>query len=300
MNRHISLLLLALIFTLLFTPVESFAQNTTDGNWMTLRSDDGDVTFEFPSEYSYYFNRDGFFTSKGPGQIELREAGFLSARVGNTVLWFETFSAPSSAREALLNSSIRRGSATAKGKQDGISFEEVVTSDEKHRFVSRYFYSNGKVLVVSAASRGGETEVMKRFLNSFRKLSKDAPLDPAAIVLSKLKSTEISVERVGLPASTPGKPADPPSDSTPLLVVSKPRPTYIDRARQKSVTGNVRLRLEFAVNGSIPNIELVQELPDGLTRQALFAALRLKFLPEERSGSPVITKRTLEYGFAIY
>jgi hypothetical protein len=53
-------------------------------------------------------------------------------------------------------------------------------------------------------------------------------------------------------------------------------------------------------NGSIPDITVLKTLPEGLLRQAVFAALRTKFIPKEKDGLPIATKSTFEFGFHIY
>jgi hypothetical protein len=60
------------------------------------------------------------------------------------------------------------------------------------------------------------------------------------------------------------------------------------------------LKIVFAENGFIPKIEATQVLPDGLLRQAVFAAIRIKFLPEEKDDIPQTITKTVEYSFAIY
>ena len=66
------------------------------------------------------------------------------------------------------------------------------------------------------------------------------------------------------------------------------------------VQGVVLVRLRFGSDGFIRQIGVVKGLPDGLVGQVIFAVLRMKFLPEERSGKPVDIEKQMEYGFALY
>src|SRR5262249_50045715 len=101
-----------------------------------------------------------------------------------------------------------------------------------------------------------------------------------------------------------GKPSQltvPAVDPTkPLVVVRKSIASYDPLARSQNVSGVVRLRLKLSENGSISEIVVLQSLPGGLLRQAVYAAVRTKFLPREKDGKPVASVVTFEWEFKIY
>lgn len=68
----------------------------------------------------------------------------------------------------------------------------------------------------------------------------------------------------------------------------------------KAVTGTIRVRLTFAKDGFVSKIVVLKSLPEGLLRQSLFAALRIKFLPKMKDGSPETVIKMVEYKFDIY
>jgi TonB family protein len=87
---------------------------------------------------------------------------------------------------------------------------------------------------------------------------------------------------------------------TKVRLLSKPDPTYTDRARYNQVTGTVVLKAIFSGSGKITNIRVVQGLPDGLTERAIEAARKIKFIPATKEGKYVSMWLQLEYNFNLY
>jgi TonB family protein len=85
-----------------------------------------------------------------------------------------------------------------------------------------------------------------------------------------------------------------------LKIISKPRASYTDAAREKLIQGKVVLRVTFTANGEIGAIAIVQGLAGGLTEQAVAAARAIKFEPARVNGSAVSVTKVIEYTFAIF
>lgn len=85
-----------------------------------------------------------------------------------------------------------------------------------------------------------------------------------------------------------------------LKIISKPKATYTDAARQNQVQGSVTLRITFLANGSIGSITPVSGLGYGLTEQAIAAARRIQFEPAKSNGVAQTVTKTFQYGFTIY
>jgi hypothetical protein len=118
--------------------------------------------------------------------------------------------------------------------------------------------------------------------------------------LVDVKNSVPSQQSDKAPDKIPSGAPTPDPTSRRAIIASKPRASYVKRAREHNVMGAVRLRMLLSEKGYIPAIDVVTSLPDGLTRQSIFNALRLKFLPAEKDGKPVPARRTLEYTFSIY
>ena len=85
-----------------------------------------------------------------------------------------------------------------------------------------------------------------------------------------------------------------------VQILSKPKPAYTNAARQNQTQGKVSLRVTFLASGHIGSVKPVKSLPDGLTEQAMVAALNIKFEPATKDGEPVTVTKTVEYNFTIY
>lgn len=79
--------------------------------------------------------------------------------------------------------------------------------------------------------------------------------------------------------------------------VEKPEPTYTDGARANKIAGTVILKVVFTSKGTVENIHVVRELPDGLTERAIEAAKKIKFVPAIKDGHAVSMWMQLEYNF---
>ena len=89
-------------------------------------------------------------------------------------------------------------------------------------------------------------------------------------------------------------------DENSLRIFSIPKPGYTSSARYRGIQGEVRLKITFGNDGFIPAIAVKRALPQGLLRQALFSALRIKYLPPIENGQPVDLVRDITYNFGIY
>jgi TonB family protein len=87
---------------------------------------------------------------------------------------------------------------------------------------------------------------------------------------------------------------------SPIKILSKPRPSYTDAARQSGIEGVVRLMIGFSEDGKIKHIMVVKPLSHGLNEEAVRAARAIKFNPATKDGKPVSVVKQIEYSFSIY
>ena len=88
--------------------------------------------------------------------------------------------------------------------------------------------------------------------------------------------------------------------TTKVRILSKPEPTYTEEARGNRVNGRVVLVALFGPDGRVHAVRIIRGLPDGLTRSAIEATQRIKFVPATKDGRPVSQWLEVEYGFHIY
>ncbi len=94
---------------------------------------------------------------------------------------------------------------------------------------------------------------------------------------------------------------EPPDPTNVLIkILSKPKPSYTDSARSRSVEGTVKLLVAFDKSGRVGPILVIKSLDDDLDRQAVRAALGISFKPPTRNGVPFSVVKQVEYTFDIY
>lgn len=287
-------------------------QTSLNGDWMRVQSDDGEFSIEVPRKYSFFTDERGFVIADSGNDLNLTKMEMLNAIIDGSLISFERYAADKRAVSRIYESEkSRRGiKETSPIKRENLKIAQLISETDSYHLLRQYFYLNGHIYILTALSRNGETEAMRRFLDSLRVKSKSANNSSGdATSFSQLEKTEIKIEDL-----TTKKPvSSPPNDSPvipqrpmpaagykPVAIAVKPFSSYTNEARSARVSGTIVLRVTFADDGSIPKISFIRSLPNGLSRQALFCALRIKFLPQEKDGKPVTTVKSIEYSFDIY
>jgi len=90
-------------------------------------------------------------------------------------------------------------------------------------------------------------------------------------------------------APAPAKPRPRPVEtpSTPVEILSKPKPSYTEEARAVRVEGEVLLEVRFRSNGRTEVLRVVSGLGHGLDESAVRAAEQIVFKPARQDGEPV-------------
>ena len=270
---------------------------------MRVQNQNGEFSIEIPMAYSHFYDKEGFLVGHNHDTYDITEPHFIKAIVEDTLISVETYKAKKKALKAVFDTE-ERNVVPVEIKRDGYIIYQVVTKTDTFYSVRQYLASNNSIYVLVAASRKGRTPAIDYFLNSLGfKPNIPQVLAPGSILISSLKAAPVTIKTKDikpvekLPVSTK---ANDEKDVNPFVLVNKPRPTYTDSARMNGVAGAVVLRVTFSENGFIPNFEIIKPLPEGLLRQAFFAALRMKFLPKEKGGKPISLVKIIEYHFAIY
>jgi TonB family protein len=91
----------------------------------------------------------------------------------------------------------------------------------------------------------------------------------------------------GFGAATPKIAAQEGEETTPLVVISKPRANYTPEARQLRIEGDVTLQVRFTANGQVEVMRVLNGLGHGLDEQARLVAQGIRFKPATKNGKPV-------------
>ncbi len=100
--------------------------------------------------------------------------------------------------------------------------------------------------------------------------------------------------------SAVSQPTLPNPNFVPILITSKPHPSYTDEARQAGVTGTIKILTLFAGSGHVTHTLVLKGLGYGLNENAVKVARAIKFTPALENGKPVSQVKIIEYSFAIY
>jgi TonB family protein len=82
-------------------------------------------------------------------------------------------------------------------------------------------------------------------------------------------------------------------------IKARPDPSYTREARRVGVQGVVVLKALLKPDGKIDRVRVVQDLPFGLTENAIRAACEIKFKPAVKAGKEVPQWVTLQYVFRL-
>jgi TonB family protein len=87
--------------------------------------------------------------------------------------------------------------------------------------------------------------------------------------------------------------------TTPVEILSKPKPVYTQEARNIHLEGEVSLEVVFSASGSVQVVRIVRGLGHGLDQAAEQAAGQIRFHPGTRDGVPVDTRATVHIVFEL-
>ena len=93
--------------------------------------------------------------------------------------------------------------------------------------------------------------------------------------------------------------AEPQGPTTPVEIISKPKPVYTDEARQLKLEGEVLVEVVFTSSGQVHAIRVIKGLGHGLDEAALRAAEQIHFKPAQRNGQAVDSTAILHVVFQI-
>jgi TonB family protein len=107
-------------------------------------------------------------------------------------------------------------------------------------------------------------------------------------------------EQQPVPSPSPAGTASPasPGDSTGLIVLKAPKPSYPMEAANKGVQGQVWIQLHISEAGDVESTDIISGDPD-LARAAQDAMKKWKFKPYIRNGKPVKVDTKMPFDFAF-
>ncbi|MDQ6785266.1 MAG: TonB family protein [Acidobacteriota bacterium] len=102
------------------------------------------------------------------------------------------------------------------------------------------------------------------------------------------------------PPGTPAPGVVTPPDPNALKIISKPRASYTDKARQAGITGSITLAVLFSESGRVTHTLILKGLDTSLNAEAVKAARQIVFEPAKENGKPISLVKIVQYNFMIY
>jgi TonB family protein len=306
-SNRLTLKVVSLIVLFSSTLVAVSAQSSPQSEWIRLISQAEDFSVELPSSDYLVWQRPGggyeiWFDRKGLSlNIEFYDGGDPKRQIAE---W-------ASRRDD------RDFKNFTSGDFIGRWYSKPTTDGLKRMAVFQIASTKG-LYVIYAANTPDNVDVCDRFLRSIRLANKQIvdvsgtdPEPSQSVSVKRLESSSIIKEALKRPARTDLKfdksfvnmivpPPPPRVVSRSLIILSRPKASYTDDARQHNIKGSVTLSIVFQADGQIGAIRLLKSLDKGLDRNAFEAARQIKFLPALVDGVPVETVATFDYGFDIY
>jgi len=154
--------------------------------------------------------------------------------------------------------------------------------------------TNRRIIELSIFSRSSSESKERVFVDSLSPAVKPNSLEIGS------GAKQILGDPIAVANTSSGQTSDSPTATGPYQTVFQPPARYTDEARNRNTEGAVRLKITLLASGTVGNITVVNELPNGLTDQAIKAARSIVFIPKKVNGVNVTVVVTREYTFSIY
>lgn len=324
MKKVLGLLILTSIFC-----VSAFAQeiknNSNQTNeWVRLNFDNGEFSFEVPSNFTYFYDKNGFQLTRSSGfsskTYQYEQMRMFNASAEKTVMRVEIYEvdSPKQYLDELIEDQKPRTAEISETSESMEGFkikklEQQTAKDFRNKkdvkisYVTKFIASKKYLYVLTAINRGTKTKAFERFFSAISLSSAQTSSTKDAKIVDISSLTPTTIEQMGevIEQNKDTKPAAISNQQiekieNPILFLSKPKASYTEAARRAGNKGIIRLRLKFAENGAISKIGVLSSLPNGLLRNAVFSALRIKFIPQEKDNELISTTNVVEYSFDIY
>ena len=101
------------------------------------------------------------------------------------------------------------------------------------------------------------------------------------------------------PSAPPQRAAVTAPATTPVEILSKPRPVYTEEARRLGLQGEVLVQVLFGANGQVHALRVVRGLGHGLDEAAVNASNQIRFKPAQQNGQPVDSTAVVHVVFEL-
>jgi hypothetical protein len=289
------------ILMLCFVP----ALGQSDTKWEQIRSNDSRMAFMMPVTLRHFYDAEGFIIGALSGDVVASDFHVINAYDDEAIISVESFRASEAGTVQIYELEKQRKTVTgsSKSKVNGVTIRELTIGADNFTGIRQYFHLNGYNYIITAASRKPGSQFTKRFLDSIKFAGKDEKVTFTGVPLEKVirhpVDLEIADEDTTKTAVTTSGPKKDEPGVVKMALVHAPNPSFTGVARTKGTQGRIRLRVVLAADGLPSKVTIQKSLDNGLLRQAVFCAIRTKYLPKLKDGRPIDSTNPIEYFFGI-
>lgn len=275
------------------TNKEKYAKSES---WIKVRSDNGEFSVEVPIKNKYFYDKEGFWGNYKTNSFKLKEMHMLNSLIDDTLISFEAYETKKAARNFFLESHRKGKEIVREIRRKEYTLYQYTKDADDYYLIRQYISSKNHFYILTAASRKGKTVEIKKFLNSLEfNPEKKQKVDSSVFPFSRFRSTPIKIKTNAKLRKRNNKVSED------LVILYKSPPGYTNSARMKNVVGFIQVAVEFSSDGYINEIGVLKSLPEeGLVRQAVFAAMRLKHLPAKKGDKYINMKKAVYYNFSVF
>ena len=294
-------------------------EGTSTNHLARFQSDNGEFSLEMPADSEYFYDKDGFFfETPGRGFFRFMDMQMLNGVSGRTYMSVEIYRVTNP--KAYINELLLQSGFAVKKIETGIkgitvqtavlgprSQGVLKTTGRTANYQAVYAASKTHIFIATVWNRGDANSISKAFLSSIRFGSNDAikeastvgSLKPVFISsLNPLTIREIAGQMSKDESRNVRENSEiDPKDPNSIFFLSSPWAGNIMATNNMLAKGKVALKVTYGSDARVKKVLHMSGLGGNSSRNAFFAILRTKFLPQELDGVALSTDRKIIYEF---
>ncbi|MDQ3062795.1 MAG: energy transducer TonB [Acidobacteriota bacterium] len=186
-----------------------------------------------------------------------------------------------------------------KFSQDNREIIKIKSVSESYTYWLINDFNNKKLYELWITGKDDEKKEVKNFVESIN-INKNAQGIEIGEGSSRTLGDENVADTTDISAQDKSAKETEKEEIQNIKIILKPFASYTDKARNAQTQGTVRLKVTFSANGGIKTVAVEKELKDGLTEQAIAAAMKIVFFPAKKNGKPYSVSKLVDYSFTIF
>ncbi|MGI8668453.1 MAG: energy transducer TonB [Aridibacter sp.] len=182
------------------------------------------------------------------------------------------------------------------GEINGFDFKQFTETDDEHYKKKQYYRIKDRLYILTAVAKSEDNEIIKDFFQSVKLINDNKGVSPnvpsgiTSITLSGIKEKEML--KFDDSQVINDKEAD-----RPVVILNLPRPKFPIGIVRNLSNGKIILKALFAATGQVTKVEVLDSPSKELSKAAIEAIKKAKFLPAEKDGKLISVYIEKQYSF---